>query len=255
MKNKWKLEGRTAMITGGTRGIGLAVAKEFVRLGAGIMIVGRNQELMHRTVKSFGDAGNRVIPAVFDISEAEQRSRLIEMVHLKFEKLDILVNNVGTNIRRKTTEYEENEIDFLFQTNMMSALDLTRHLHPMLQKSGAASVINVASVAGLTSLRTGVIYGMSKAAILQMTRNLACEWAVDNIRVNAVAPWYIETPLADQVLKDPEYLGEVLLRTPMKRIGKPEEVAAAVSFLAMDASSYITGQCIAIDGGFSINGF
>lgn len=255
MKNKWKLEGRTAMITGGTRGIGLAVAKEFVRLGAGIMIVGRNQELMHRTVKSFGDAGNRVIPAVFDISEAEQRSRLIEMVHLKFEKLDILVNNVGTNIRRKTTEYEENEIDFLFQTNMMSALDLTRHLHPMLQKSGAASVINVASVAGLTSLRTGVIYGMSKAAILQMTRNLACEWAVDNIRVNAVAPWYIETPLADQVLKDPEYLGEVLSRTPMKRIGKPEEVAAAVSFLAMDASSYITGQCIAIDGGFSINGF
>jgi len=255
MNNKWKLDGRTAMITGGTRGIGLAVAKEFVRLGAGIMIVGRNQELMHRTVKSFGDAGNRVIPAVFDISEAEQRSRLIEMVHLKFEKLDILVNNVGTNIRRKTTEYEENEIDFLFQTNMMSALDLTRHLHPMLQKSGAASVINVASVAGLTSLRTGVIYGMSKAAILQMTRNLACEWAVDNIRVNAVAPWYIETPLADQVLKDPEYLGEVLLRTPMKRIGKPEEVAAAVSFLAMDASSYITGQCIAIDGGFSINGF
>jgi len=255
MKNKWKLEGRTAMITGGTRGIGLAVAKEFVRLGAGIMIVGRNQELMHRTVKSFGDAGNRVIPAVFDISEAEQRSRLIEMVHLKFEKLDILVNNVGTNIRRKTTEYEENEMDFLFQTNMMAALDLTRHLHPMLQKSGAASVINVASVAGLTSLRTGVIYGMSKAAILQMTRNLACEWAVDNIRVNAVAPWYIETPLADQVLKDPEYLGEVLSRTPMKRIGKPEEVAAAVSFLAMDASSYITGQCIAIDGGFSINGF
>ena len=255
MNNKWKLDGRTAMITGGTRGIGLAVAKEFVRLGAGIMIVGRNQELMHRTVKSFGDAGNRVIPAVFDISEAEQRSRLIEMVHLKFEKLDILVNNVGTNIRRKTTEYEENEIDFLFQTNMMSALDLTRHLHPMLQKSGAASVINVASVAGLTSLRTGVIYGMSKAAILQMTRNLACEWAVDNIRVNAVAPWYIETPLADQVLKDPEYLGEVLLRTPMKRIGKPEEVAAPVSFLAMDASSYITGQCIAIDGGFSINGF
>jgi len=96
---------------------------------------------------------------------------------------------------------------------------------------------------------------MTKAAIIQMTKNLACEWASENIRVNAVAPWYIETPLAKQVLKDLDYLKSVLDRTPMKRIGKPTEVASAVAFLAMPASSYITGQCLAIDGGFSVYGF
>jgi Tropinone reductase 1 len=104
-------------------------------------------------------------------------------------------------------------------------------------------------------MKTGAIYGMTKAAMIQMTKNLACEWAEENIRVNAVAPWYIETSLARQVLKDLDYLGDVLGRTPMKRIGKPEEVAPAVAFLCMPVSSYITGQCLAVDGGFSVYGF
>ena len=120
-------------------------------------------------------------------------------------------------------------------------------------KSGA-SVVNMASVAGLTHLCTGTPYAMSKAALIQMTRNLAVEWAGRGIRVNAVAPWYIDTPLARQVLDDPEYRRAVLDRTPMGRIGEPAEVAAAVAFLCMPAASYITGQCLNVDGGFSVNG-
>ncbi len=170
-------------------------------------------------------------------------------------KLDILVNNVGTNIRKKSVDFSDEEIDFILDTNLKSAFDLSRKLFPLLEKSGDACVVNISSVAGLTHLKTGAVYGMTKAAMLQMTKNLDCEWAEDNIRVNAVAPWYIETPLAKQVLKDTEYFNAVLARTPMKRVGKPEEVSAAVAFLCMPASSYITGQCLAVDGGFSVYGF
>jgi len=141
------------------------------------------------------------------------------------------------------------------ETNLYSAFSLARQAHQLMKKSGRASLVNISSVAGLTHIRTGVVYGMTKAAMVQMTRNLAVEWAAHGIRVNAVAPWYIDTPLARQVLKNLDYLQEVLNRTPMKRIGKPEEVATAVAFLCMPASSYITGQTLAVDGGFSIYGF
>ncbi len=113
----------------------------------------------------------------------------------------------------------------------------------------------MASVAGLTHVRSGVPYGISKAALVQMTRNLAVEWAPDNIRTNAVAPWYIRTPLVEPVLNDKDLLAEVLVRTPLQRVGEPEEVSGGVAFLCMPAASYITGQCIAIDGGFMINGY
>jgi len=255
MLNKWNLEGKTALVTGGTKGIGLAIAKEFAGLGATVMIVGRNHELMNRTLTELKAEGLEIIPVTTDLSIPVNRERLAETVQVKFDKLDILVNNVGTNIRRKSTDYNNEEVDFLLQTNLRSAFDLTCKLHRMLKQSGSASVVNIASVAGLTHLRTGVVYAMSKAAMIQMTRNLACEWASDHIRVNAIAPWYIETPLAAQVLQTESFLKEVIGRTPMQRIGQPKEVAAAAAFLAMDVSSYITGQCIAVDGGFSVYGF
>ncbi len=255
MENKWTLQGKKALITGGSQGIGKAIAGEFLQLGTNIMIVCRNRKLMESTIESFKIEKSRLIPFFADISIQEQRSRVIEAVKLKLGGLDILVNNVGTNIRRKAIEYRPEETDFLFNTNLVSAFELTRGLHPMLAKSGNGVVVNISSVAGLTGIRTGVVYGMTKAALNQMTRNLACEWASDNIRVNAIAPWYIRTPLADQVLDNPEYLKSVLERTPLNRVGAPAEVATTAAFLAMEASSYITGQTIAVDGGFMAYGF
>ena len=128
-------------------------------------------------------------------------------------------------------------------------------LHPMLTAARPSSIVNVVSVAGLTHVRSGPPYAMTKAALVQMTRNLAVEWAADGIRVNAVAPWYIETPLVQSVLSNSEYRDEVIMRTPLRRIGKPEEVAGAAAFLCMPASSYVTGHCLVVDGGFMINGF
>jgi len=252
---KWNLNGKTALITGGTRGIGKAIAEEFVGLGASVFIVARDADVLNETILSFNADISVVDGLVADVSLSTDRLRIFEAIAKKWGRLDILVNNVGTNIRKKTLDYSEAEIQKIFNTNLFSSLELCRLMFPYLKKSEFASIVNLSSVAGITHLKTGIAYAMTKAAIIQMTKNLACEWANENIRVNAVAPWYIETPLAKQVLKDLDYLKSVLDRTPMKRIGKPAEVVSAVAFLAMPASSYITGQCLNVDGGFSVYGF
>jgi len=255
LRNTWSLSGKTALITGATKGIGKAIAQEFVNLGAAVFLVGRDGKTLAEVLDSFDLSNDKLDGIVADISKPEDRARLAEALMNKWSSLDVLVNNVGTNIRKKTTDYSDEEIEFIFQTNLKSAYDLSRRLYPALKASTNGAIVNIASVAGLTSLKTGSVYGMTKAAMVQMTKNLACEWAVDGIRVNAVAPWYIETPLAKQVLQDKEYLQAVLNRTPLKRIGTPEEVASVAAFLAMPASSYVTGQCLAVDGGFMAYGF
>jgi Tropinone reductase 1 len=152
-------------------------------------------------------------------------------------------------------EYTSKEYLDIFETNLISAFEISRLAHPLLKKSGDASVVNIGSVAGLLHIRTGSPYGMTKAALHQMTRNLAVEWAPDGIRVNMVAPWYTRTLLAGQRLKDPRYRREVIESTPLGRIAEPQEVAAPVVFLCLPAAAYITGQCLTVDGGFTINGF
>lgn len=246
----WNLQGKKALVTGGTKGIGLAIAKEFLELGAEVLVVARSTESIKGKVKNSAN----LFTVDGDVTDATFRKSLIDRVTLNWGKLDVLVNNVGTNIRKKFVEYTEEEYRKLFEVNLFSMVEISRLSHALLKKSNDASVINIASVAGSFDVQTGPPYGMTKAAIIQLTKHLAAEWAIDNIRVNCISPWYIETPLTEAVLAQPERLKKILERTPLNRVGKPEEVANLVTYLAMDKASYITGQNIMVDGGMSVKG-
>ncbi len=250
----WTLKGKKALITGGTKGIGLAIVEEFLWLGAEVFLVARNQQEVGNLLSTLQSRGNLADGLAGDVSDPAIRKKIIDTLTQRWGRLDILVNNVGTNIRKKFVEYTEEEYRRLFDINLFSLTEMCRLAHPLLSKGESASVVNMASVAGSFDVQSGPPYGMTKAAIIQLTRHLAAEWASQNIRVNSVSPWYIATPLTVPVLTNKDRLDKILARTPMNRVGQPAEVASAVAYLAMDHASYITGQDLKVDGGMSIKG-
>ncbi|MEK6783596.1 MAG: SDR family oxidoreductase [Bacteroidota bacterium] len=248
--NNWSLKGKKALVTGGTKGIGLAIVQQFLELGADVLAVARDTKPIKGKLKN--SAQLFVIDG--DVTDLAFRHQLMKKTTENWGKLDVLVNNVGTNLRKKFIEYTEEEYRKLFETNLFSLTEITKLAFPLLKNSGKASVINIASVAGSFDVLSGPPYGMTKAAIIQLSRNLSVEWAIFNIRVNSISPWYIETTLTAPVMSNPERLKLIIDRTPLGRVGLPEEVASLAAYLAMEKASYITGQNIMVDGGMSAKG-
>ncbi|XP_057971003.1 tropinone reductase homolog At5g06060-like [Malania oleifera] len=253
---RWSLHGMTALVTGGTRGIGYAIVEELAGLGAVVYTCSRNKTELNERLQEWSGKGLRVSGSVCDLASRDQRENLMETVSSVFGgKLSILVNNAATVVRKETTAFTAEDYSTVMSTNIESPYHLCQLAHPLLKESGAGSIVFISSVAGVVGLPQMSIYAASKGAINQVTKNLACEWARDNIRTNTVAPWAIKTRgIESEEYESPEYL-QVLARTPISRIGEPNEVSAVVAFLCLPAASYINGQIISVDGGFTVNGF
>lgn len=252
---RWRLDGHMALVTGASAGIGMACAAALARAGAEVALVARDGEALEGAAQALRDdqPGARLRLFSADVTDPVQRRELFAW--LSPGPLSIVVNNAGGNRQAVALESSEAELLAIFSANAASAFEISRLAHPLLCRAGEAAIVNIGSVSGLRHVRTGVAYGMAKAAVHQMTRNLACEWAADGIRVNAVAPWYTRTRRTSDALADPDYLDEVLAATPLARIAEPADVAAAVLFLCLPAAASITGQVLAVDGGFSAHGF
>ncbi|XP_071715686.1 tropinone reductase homolog At2g29260, chloroplastic [Rutidosis leptorrhynchoides] len=254
--NRWSLHGMTALVTGGTRGIGRAIVEELAGHGATVHTRARNESELNTCLKGWLDDGFEITGSVCNVSSQRDREKLMDDVSCLFNgKLSILVNNVGTNIRKPMVELSSEEFSTLISTNFESVFHICQLAHPFLKATRMGSVVFTSSVSAFVSLKNMTLQGATKGAINQLTKNLACEWAKDGIRCNAVAPWYIKTSMVEQVLSNKEYVEEVLDITPLGRLGDPNEVSSLVAFLCMPASSYITGQIICVDGGMSVSGF
>ena len=251
---RWSLAGKRALVTGGTKGIGAAVVAELLALGARVVTVARNSDDITASVARWHEAGSDAHGVAADVSTPDGRAALMDFAGETLGGLDILVNNVGTNIRRKSLDYTPDEYEKVFHTNVAATWEMCRLSHPHLSRSGDSAIVTIGSVAGSSAIGSGAPYAMTKAALDQLARYLASEWAGDGIRVNNVNPWYTRTPLAAPVLDGP-VRDRVLARTPNGRIAEAEDIAGLVAFLCLPVARHITGQTIAVDGGFLAGAF
>lgn len=247
----WDLKDKTALITGGTRGIGMAIANEFLSLGASLIVIAKNEAHLKECLSNWNQQGYQVKGIIFDLTDFDNYNALLTKIEV--EKIDVLVNNVGANLPKRFTEFSGTEINTIFNLNIISNIRFTQLLFNKLKASPNSSVINISSIAGFEDVGTGSMYAICKAALIQFTKSLSAEWAPYHIRVNGVAPWFTATDRINRLLEDKALEKFVLHNTPLKRIATPTEIANAVAFLAMNKSSYISGETIVVDGGYLAN--
>ncbi len=245
--NSGQLTGKVAIVTGGSRGIGKAIAAAFAREGATTVICGRKQEPLDRAAK---EIDSNVVPLACHVGKADELARFVEKVTADHGRIDILVNNAATNVAQgQCLSIDDAQFDKMIEVNLKSAFRLIRLVAPDMCARGSGSIINISSIAGLRPQFEGLMYSTTKAALIMMTKCYALELGPKGVRVNAIAPGLIQTLLSEYYWKDEALLAERLRSQPIKHLGQPEEIAEIALMLAGDKASYLTGQVITVDGG------
>jgi NAD(P)-dependent dehydrogenase (short-subunit alcohol dehydrogenase family) len=249
-----RLSGKAALVTGGAMGIGKAIASAFLREAAFVAFSDISSDASERTLGEMRDLG-RVIFIPGDVAVEADVRRMVEATVAEFGRLDILVNNAGITLSATVAETREADWDRVLAVNLKSIYLCSKHAIPHLIASGGGSIINLGSIAGFVGLNANAAYNASKGGVILLTKNMALDYADKNIRVNAICPAMIMTPMLESFIRlqpDPEeYVRRVKQSTPLGRMGTAEEVAAAALFLASDESSYITGSALMVDGGYT----
>jgi dehydrogenase/reductase SDR family protein 4 len=246
------LNGKIAIVTGASRGIGRAIAGIFAREGARVVICGRKQETLDEAAREIGPS---VKPIACHVGRADQIENMLAITAREFGPADILVNNAATNISfGPCLEIDEAQFDKMIEVNLKSAFRLISAVAPGMCARGHGSIINIASIAGLRPQLHSLLYSMTKAALIMMTQSYALELGPKGVRVNAIAPGLIQTTLSEHYWKDEAQREDVLAMQPIKRLGQPSDVAELALLLASEKGSYITGQTLTVDGGFLLPG-
>jgi dehydrogenase/reductase SDR family member 4 len=246
------LNGKVAIVTGASRGIGRAIAEAFAREGARVVICGRKQETLDLVA---GEIGPSVKAIACHVGRADQIENLVAFTKKELGPVDILVNNATTNISfGPCLEVGEAQFDKMIEINLKSAFRLVKAVAPGMCERGSGSIINIASIAGLRPQLHSLLYSMTKAALIMMTKSYALELGSKGVRVNAIAPGLIQTALSEHYWKEEAQRESVLEKQPIQRLGQPSDVAELALLLASEKGSYITGQTLTVDGGFLLPG-
>ena len=250
--DKFSLKGKVAVVTGGNRGIGRAIAGGFAEAGATVVIAARNEKKSAEAATEIEASGGRAIAVTSDVSDRAQIERMIDTVTSDVGSIDVLVNNAGIGFHADALTLEDSEWNRLFGINLEGVWMTSQIVGRGMTQRRSGSIINIGSISGLIINRPQwhSPYGISKAAVHQLTRSLAAEWSQYGVRVNAIAPGYVKTEIASTEYQ--EYRRYWKDEVPMQRYGSPDEIAPAALYLASDASSFMTGEVMVIDGGYTL---
>ena len=245
-----EISGKTAIITGGSRGIGLAIARAFVDAGASVALAARGQVELEEAASAIAATGGRAVAIPTDVTDEAQVQGLVERTVRELGTVDIMVNNAGAApFIAPFVETRPDGFDKYFGVNFTSAVLCTRAVAPILLAKREGCVLNVASISGLIATPGESYYGSAKAALIQFTRTIAHEWASANIRVNAIAPGWVDTPMNESIRSNPESNQAILGLIPLGRWGESEDIASAALYLCSPAASFVTGTTLVVDGG------
>lgn len=246
----YDLNGKSALVTGGSKGIGLYLATLLSQNGAAVAVASRHMEEAEAAAEEIRQGGGKAISLCADISRVETLAPMVEETVARLGKIDILINNAGTNVRKPAIDFTEAEWDRVLDTNLKGTFFCAQAVaRQMIRQGGGGKIINTSSAAGGRPVAWLTPYSVSKAGINHMTRALALEWGHYGITVNGIAPSYMETPLTREWLSDPKRYDKIAKRSPLGRIGKIQDLAGAVLLFASNASDFITGQTLFVDGG------